>query len=336
MKNRHEFLSVLMLLALFVFFSPRAYAQFAKNPQRDLSVTFSSRHEGQDPGAVFGVVRNNSTDAYPCVRIEFDLYTRFDLRPPGQERRHLGVLPVQVQNLQPHGVRDYEQRLPHPAGIGLKSVSQCPEQPAKALPDAPEILSFTVAPQRIHTGQAATLQWRTTNTDRVFVGERNPEWPHVSPEPIRAPRGIEPSGSLHVSPSQTATYRLEAKKQGRSTFQEVTVEVTSSPTPPATCSITGELFANRPKLQWDTTDDRGQPVSFTLTHVFMETPGVAEAVLAPVQGREYSFANVPAGQTYKIFPSNFRSQPPERVVSCRPNTTHRGVDFEITGPPRSG
>ena len=340
MKNQHEFVSILMLLPLLLFFSPGVYAQLAKDPQKDLSVTFSSRHEGKDAGSVFGVVRNNSANAYPCVRIEFDLYTRFDLRPPGQEGRHLGVLPVEVQNLQPRTVREYQERLPFPAGIGLKSVSECPEQPAKELPDAPEILSFTVAPQRIHAGQTATLQWRTANTDHVFVGERNPEWPHTSPEPIRAPRGIEPSGSLQVSPSQTATYRLEAKKGGKSTLKDVTVEVTSAPTPAPTCSITGQITG---PLHWDTTDDRGQPVSITLTHISMTTPGADQPVRARVQGRTYIFANVPAGKTYKIVPysfgpfgGKFRSKPQERSVPCQPNTIHRGVDFEITGPPVGG
>jgi hypothetical protein len=332
MKNQHEFVSILMLLPLLLFFSQVGYAQLAKDPQRDLSVTFSSRHEGKDSGSVFGVVRNNSANAYPCVRIEFDLYTRFDMRPPGQEGRHLGVLPVEVQNLQPRGVRDYQQRLPFPAGIGIKSVSECPEQPAKELPDAPEILSFTVAPQRIHAGKTATLQWRTANTDHVFVGERNPEWPHTSPEPIRAPRGIEPSGSLQVSPSQTVIYRLEAKKEGKSTLQDVTVEVTSFPTPAATCSIAGRLSG---KLQWDTKDDRGQPVSLTLTHMYMRTPGAAQPVHARVQGEEYIFANVPAGQTYTIVPGNFLSQPREIDVECLPNTPHI-ADFTITGAPPSG
>jgi hypothetical protein len=334
MKNRSEFLSMLMLFLLLLFFSPGVYAQLDKDPQRDLSVTFSSRHEGQDPGSVFGVVRNNSTNAYPCVRIEFDLYTRSDLRPPGQqEGRHLGVLPVEVQNLQSHGVRNYEQKLTFPAGIGLKSVSECPEQPAKELPDAPEIISFTVAPQRIHAGEAATLQWRTANTDHVFVGEGNPGWPHATLEPIRAPRGVEPSGSLQVRPSQTVKYRLEAKKEGKSTFQDVTVEVTSPPTQAATCSITGRLSG---KLRWNTRDDTGQPVSYTLTHIYMTTSEAAQPVRAPVQGREYTFSNVSAGKTYRIFPNNFRSQPRERSVSCQPNTTHRGVNFEITGPPPSG
>jgi hypothetical protein len=204
--------------------------------------------------------------------------------------------------------------------------------PAKKLPDAPEILSFTVAPHRIHAGQAATLRWQTANADHVFVGERNPEWPRTSPEPIHAPRDVEPSGSLQVSPSQTVTYRLEAKKEGKSTFQDVTVEVTSSLSPAATCSITGRLSG---RLQWDTRDDRGQPVSFTLTHIVMTnmtTPEAAQRV-ARVHRRRYTFVDVPAGQTYKIFPGNFFSQPREQIVSCRPNTTHRGVDFKITGSP---
>lgn len=333
MKNQHQAVSILMLLPFLLFLSLGGYAQLTKDPQRDLSVTFSSRHEGEDAGSVLGEVRNNSANAYPCVRIEFDLFTRFDLRPPGQEGRHLGLLPVEVQDLQPRGVRDYQQQLPFPAGIAIKSVSECPEQPAKEFPDSPEILSFTVAPQGIHAGQTTTLQWRTANTDHVFVGERNLEWPHTSLEPIRAPRGIEPSGSLQVSPSQTVTYRLEAKKEGKSTFQDVTVEVTNAPTPAATCSITGRLSG---ELQWDTKDDRGQPVSFTLTHMYMRTPGAAQPVHARVQGREYTFASVPAGQTYTIVPGNFLSQPRERAVSCRPNTTHRGVDFTITGPPSSG
>ena len=126
--NRREVLNVLTLFLLVHFFSPGAYAQPAKDPQQDLSVTFSSTREGKEAGSVFGVVRNNSANAYPCVRLEFDLYTRFDTRPPGDIGRHLGVLPVELQNLQPRTARKYVQQLPYPAGIGLKSVSECSEQ----------------------------------------------------------------------------------------------------------------------------------------------------------------------------------------------------------------
>jgi hypothetical protein len=333
MRNRHGPVSMFALPSLLFFFSPVVYAQLARDPQQDISVSFSSRHQGEDPGTVFGVARNNSANAYPCVRIEFDLYTRFDLRPPGQEGRHLGVLSVELQNLQPREARAYQERLPQPAGIGLKSVTECPKQPAKELPDAPKILSFAVVPQRIQAGQTATLQWRTENTDQVLFGERNPEWPRTSQEPIRAPRAIEPSGSVRVSPSQSVTYRLEAKKEGRSTLQDVTLEVTSSPTPTGTCSITGRISG---RLQWNTKDDRGQPISFTLEHMYLKAPGVARPERVRVQGRAYIFENLAAGQTYTIFPGGFRSEPRERVVSCRANTTHRGVDFEITGAPPSG
>jgi hypothetical protein len=110
---------------------------------------------------------------------------------------------------------------------------------------------------------------------QVFVGERNPEWPRTSSEPILAPRGIDPSGSRQVSPSQTVTYRLEAKKAGKSTFKDVTVEVTSAPAPPATCSITGRITG---KLRWNTEDDRGQPGVATLTHIIMKAPGVTQTM----------------------------------------------------------
>jgi hypothetical protein len=332
MKNRHEFLHRMILLALLIFFSIGVYAQAAKDPQRDLTVSFSSKHEGADSGSVFGVVRNSSANPYPCVRLEFNLSTRFDLRPPGEESRHLGVLPVEVLNLQPRTARDYEERLPFPAGIGLKSVSECPEKP-KRLPDAPEILSFTAARTSIHAGDTTTLQWRTANSEQVFFGERNPEWPKTSSETILMPRDIELSGSLQVNPPQTVTYVLEAKKGAGSVFKFVTVEVTNPPTPPATCSITGQVFG---KLTWKTVDDRGNPISPTLTHIEMKVPGASQSVAARIQGRRYIFRNVPAGKTYRIFPGFFRAQPQEIMVFCQPNTPHTGIDFVITRPPLQG
>lgn len=330
MKNRHEFLRIMILLPLLLFVSTGVYTQLAKDPRRDLSVSFSLKQEGSDPGSVFGVVTNKSANAYPCVRIEFDLYTPFDLLPTGQVRLHLGVLPVEVQNVSPRTGRNYQQPLPFPAAMLLKSVSECP----KPMPDAPEILSFTVAPPGIQAGQTATLQWSTANTAQVFVGERNPEWPRTSSEPILAPRGFDPSGSWQVSPSQTVTYRLEAKKEGKSTFKDVTVEVTSAPPPPATCSITGQI---KGPLRWKTEDDLGQHGVATLTHIIMKAPGVTQTMRAQIRrDGTYIFENVPAGKTYKIFPDYFRSQPEQIEVQCQPNKPNPGKNFKITGPPRSG
>ncbi len=107
MASRRQILSALILLSTLLFFISGAYSQSAKDPQQDLSVTFSSRHEGTDPGVVFGVVRNDSANAYPCVRIEFDLSPGFDPRRPGEDARQISVLPVDLLNVQPRAARDY-------------------------------------------------------------------------------------------------------------------------------------------------------------------------------------------------------------------------------------
>lgn len=207
-----------------------------------------------------------------------------------------------------------------------------PPLPPKRLPDPPRIISFTISPDRIRAGETATLRWTTANTEQVIVGEANPEYPR-SGEAIRTRLSEGPSGSLQVSPSQTITYTLHARKGGRSVFKSLTVQVTSAPPPPATCTITGQIFG---KLTWDSRDDRGQPFSATLRQMYMSSNEGDERVYSRLQGRTYTFKDVPAGQTYKISPDNFRSRPMERTVTCRPGTVHRGIDFELTGAPPSG
>jgi hypothetical protein len=124
MKNRREFLNVLMLLSLLLIFSPEAYAQPAKDPERDLHVSFSTRPAGQDFESVFGTVRNDSANRYPCVLLTFNLAASSD-----QGRRPLGVVSVEVPGLPPRSVSRYEKRLPFPAGqISLQSVGECSEQ----------------------------------------------------------------------------------------------------------------------------------------------------------------------------------------------------------------
>jgi hypothetical protein len=341
MKKQHAFLNILMLLPLLLF-SLAASAQPSKAPRQDssvkepeqgLSASFSSTREGKAAGSVYGELLNKSSNTYPCVRIEFDLYTRFDLRPPGEKSRHLGVLTVEVQDVSPHTVRKYEQRLPYPAGIGLKAISQCSKPRVKKLPPgAPDILSFTATPQSIRAGQRATLQWSTVNADEVLVGKENPEWRrNSSAEPILLPRGVESSGTLQVSPLQTTTYRLKALKGTVfSVLGAVTVEVIKPPEPAGTCSISGRVSG---KLKWKTMDDRGERGTATLTQMAITTPS-SRTTRASIQEGNYTFANLPAGKTYTIFPYGyFRSEPRERTVLCEPNTTHRGENFSITGPP---
>ena len=68
MKDQYEAERVLMLPPFLLVLAAGAYAQSAKDPRLDPSVTFSSKYKGQgDPGFVFGTVSNNSSDTYPCV-----------------------------------------------------------------------------------------------------------------------------------------------------------------------------------------------------------------------------------------------------------------------------
>lgn len=129
MRNQPTLLTLLLVLPLLLLFGQGAAAQSGRDPQRELSITFEARHEGQDAGEVFGTIVNRSANSYPCVRIEFDLFTRFDLRQPGQPTLPLGVLAVEVRGLQPRTVRGYQQQLPFPAGIGLKSIGECSVPP---------------------------------------------------------------------------------------------------------------------------------------------------------------------------------------------------------------
>jgi hypothetical protein len=317
MKNRREFLSVLILLSLLLCFSPGAYTQSARDPERDLHVSFSGRPDGRDFEFVFGEISNQSANRYGCVLLTFNLAT--------SRGSHLGVVSVEVTSLLPRTTQRYEKRLPLPTGqISLKSVSECE---VKRLPDAPEILSFTAEPMRINKGETVTLGWRTGNAERVFFGEPNPEWSqNTSSEPIRAPRGVEPSGSLQVHPSQTTVYRLQAQKGGRSTFKDLTVEVTSAPPLPGFCTISGRIDRDRreyrTRVDLYRPDGSGRPL-FSTT----------------VNGGQYRFPRVPEG-TYRVIPKGnyptgsggsgglapFPSSP--QPVLCQPNGSHR-ADFKI-------
>jgi len=161
------------------------------------------------------------------VRIEFDLFTRFDQRKPGEQSKYLGVFPVEVKNISGRTVRNFEQPLPYPAGIGLKSVSEC--RPPKSVPTDMKILSFTITPGSIVAGQTATLQWQTENSETVQVGVQNPEVMHDQrAERILKPRTVESSGSLQVTPSRTSTYSLKATNGALSSYaRSVTVTVTN-------------------------------------------------------------------------------------------------------------
>ena len=202
--------------------------------------------------------------------------------------------------------------------------------PPKRSAGFPGIPSFTAAPPRIQAGRPTTLSWSTTNAEQAFIGEANPQWPNGG-EPILAPVVVQLTGSLTVTPSKTTAYRIKAQRGARSSYKDVTVVVL--PAPPPTCTIVGQISG---PLTWNFTDDRGQPQTATLRQIILEPENGDNSVHARLQGRNFVFTNVPAGQTYKIFPDHFRATPSERIVRCGPNITHGDINFRLTGAPPSG
>jgi hypothetical protein len=320
MKNRHQLLNILFLLPLVFLFGPNAYPQ-GKDPAKDLSVSWSSRRE-PEPGSIFGSLTNKSVNSYPCVRIEFDLFTRFDLRKPGEQSKYLGVFTVGVKGISPRTVRNFEQPLPYPAGIGLRSVSEC--QPDKSVPSDMKILSFTITPATIVAGQTATLQWQTENSETVQVGMQNPEvLRDQRAERILKPRTVESSGSLQVTPSQTTTYALKATKGSLSIYpRSVTVTVTNPPPPPPPppqgfCTIFGKVSNDLPEY---------------VTMINIYRPGdLKRAVLTRRvrAGGEFSIPNIPVGE-YDVIPRgsypnsrmNIGPNPRARRITCQPAGSH--------------
>jgi len=120
------------------------------------------------------------------------------------------------------------------------------------------------------------------------------------------------------------------------TWTTAVAPTSPEPAPPpktGTCSISGEVSG---RLIWRITDDRGEPVTFTLRDVLIMAPGWSHPQRARLHNRRYTFNNLSADVSYRIFPSNFRADPRERRVACVTNIRHRGRDFRITGPPPQG
>jgi hypothetical protein len=125
MKILHRSRLIAMLAAVFFFAGPTLSAD-ALDPERDLAVTFSAKHKGgSDPGHVLGTVTNRSKLLYPCVVVEFDMSTRFDLRKKGEGARPLGTLRTEIRELQGGSVSNFKEPLPFPAGIRLKAITVC-------------------------------------------------------------------------------------------------------------------------------------------------------------------------------------------------------------------
>lgn len=124
MKNRAVF-TTLLLLSLLVLLTSLTHAQPARDMRRDLTVSHGSSRGHGEFGAVNGKVKNVSANHYACVRLDFNLYTRYDMQQPGQPSRHLGVLSLEVRDLPPQSEREFFKPLPFAAGLEPKPLSEC-------------------------------------------------------------------------------------------------------------------------------------------------------------------------------------------------------------------
>ena len=98
------------------------------------------------------------------------------------------------------------------------------------------------------------------------------------------------------------------------------------------CSISGNLSGTLEGLSYP--DHAGSPTRVRLRQMLVELPN-GEQQSAPVSNRSYTFTNLYAGVTYKVFPHGFESLPRQRTVQCRGNSQHR-ADFRITRPTSGG
>ncbi len=325
MNNRRQLLHILFLLPLVFLFGPNAYPQ-GRDPSRDLSVSWSSRRE-PDPGSIFGSLTNKSINNYPCVRIQFDLFTRFDLRKPGEQSKYLGVFTVGVKGISPRTVRNFDQPLPYPAGIGLRSVSECGQ--SDSVPGDMKILSFTITPANIVAGQTATLQWQTENSETVQVGMQNPEvLRDQRAERILKPRSVESSGSLQVTPSQTTTYALKATKGSFSSYaRSVTVTVTN-PVPgdmkilSFTITPANIVAGQTATLQWQTENSETVQVGMQNPEVLRDQR--AERILKP--------RNVESSGSLQVTPSQTTTYALKATKGSL-SSYARSVTVTVTNPP---
>ena len=98
------------------------------------------------------------------------------------------------------------------------------------------------------------------------------------------------------------------------------------------CSISGNLSGSLEGLSYP--DHAGPPTTVRLRQMLAESPD-GEQVSARVNNRSYTFSNLYAGVTYKVFPHGFESLPRQKTVRCRGNSQHR-ADFRITRPTSGG
>lgn len=134
-------ITTLTLLSLLVLMTALTNAQSGRDMRRDLVVSQGSSRGQGEFGSVNGKIKNVSANHYACVRLDFNLSTRYDMLQAGHPARHLGVLSIELRELPSNSEREFSKPLPFPAGIEPKPLSECTGQITE--PTAPTWTAIT-------------------------------------------------------------------------------------------------------------------------------------------------------------------------------------------------
>lgn len=195
------------------------------DPERDLKVSFSTDFEKEpDAGYVFGKITNSSSSTYPCVHLEFQLYSRSE---DGASRAS-GTFGTDVNNVRPRSVTQYRARLDSPVSLGLKSVTVCrPGHEQKGEPAAQlEIVSFRAEPRTIDPGDWVKLYWEVKGAQQVRLYDDHGELESR----IELPSGqlgwpFLMEGAQQENLHQPTKFTLVASKQGERVSKSFQVTV---------------------------------------------------------------------------------------------------------------
>ncbi len=107
-----------------------------------------------------------------------------------------------------------------------------------AVTPAPQVI-FQAVPQAITLGETSTLQWTTTNADRITIDQ--------------GIGNVSPSGSWNISPLESTTYMITVTGPGGSTSASVDVSVHQPPTVTLSASPQTVILGATSTLSWNST-----------------------------------------------------------------------------------
>jgi len=149
-------------------------------------------------------------------------------------------------------------------GCAKKPAAPPPAPPPPPPPAARPTVTLQASPTSINKGDSTTLSWSSTNATQLSI---SPDVGAVSPE-----------GSTKVTPSDSATYTINATGPGGSADASVRVTVNAPPPPPppAAGPSIEELFArdvkdaffdfNKSDIRPDARDALGKTADFLRNH----------------------------------------------------------------------